>query len=126
VLSATPGPGGQAAVGSAVDLVLASGEVVVPDVVGLGPLAARTLLEGTGLVVTERETTRVGGVLVDAPVRTVSGTMPVAGERVVLGGGVVVLVDRVVPIAPVPSPTGTSPALGPEPDPSAEAAAATS
>ncbi|MFI2755111.1 protein kinase [Cellulomonas sp. P22] len=121
VLSAAPGTGGRAAPGSAVDLVLASGDVVVPDAVGLGPVAARVLLESAGLVVSERETTVVARATGDAPAPRVTGTMPTAGGRAVFGGGVVVLVERVIAPVPVPVPTATAPGPSAVPYPSGAA-----
>ena len=84
VIAQEPGAGERAAIGSAVDLVVATLVTVrVPDLLGLDEAAVETLLAGRELIpgLVERQTSeRTAG--------TVLAQEPVAGTRVVLGTAV--------------------------------------
>jgi serine/threonine-protein kinase len=121
VLSAVPEVGRPVAAGSTVDLVIASGSVVVPDVAGADPATARAVLEAAGLVVIDRGTATAGAGAGAAGAWIVTGTDPAAGVRASVGGGVLVLVRSAVTPTPTPTPTPAStptPTMTPTPTPS--------
>jgi serine/threonine protein kinase len=113
VLRSSPGAGEQVAVGSTVDLVIATGYVAVPDVVGLGRVRARAGLEDAGFVVIERGIQLGAAAGAGFVAGAAAGTEPAAGTRASFGGGVVLLIARAGPGAPggpTSQPTPTEPA----------------
>jgi len=76
--------------GSAVDLQVASGSNVVPDVTGTSPGAARALLEAAGFVPVVVESEAVSSTITE----TVLGTQPGPGTVLRLGVSVTLEVQR--------------------------------
>ena len=111
VLSIQPGPGTQLAAGSKVTLVVASGNVQVPDLRGKTQDQAVQALEQLGFSVgiepRDDATHRPGTVIDQRPVNTLAPR----------GSAVVVVVAR-TPSSPTPSPTATGvPSPGPSSQP---------
>jgi len=104
VLEVDPPEGTEVESGSEVSLVVSSGAVTVPDVVGLPSGEAQAVLGQAGftVVVTEEESTAQpeGRVVFQAPA---AGTEAQAGSRVAI----------TVAVAPAPTPTPTPPAPSP-------------
>jgi len=116
VLSHNPASGSQAAAGSAVDLVVASGSNVVPRTAGAAQPDALSSLRSSGfeVIITTRGD--------DAPQGTVLGTVPADGTVSPLGSTVTLLVAVPRSAAPLPTPTPTptstpAPTGTPVPDP---------
>ncbi|WP_421742201.1 protein kinase domain-containing protein [Cellulomonas sp.] len=99
VVAVTPADG-EVSLGSQIDLVLASGYTLVPEVAGLGAAAANATLRESGLAVTELPA--VGG-----SVGIAMRTAPQVGERLSVGSAVVLLVGAAPEVLPTPSPTPT-------------------
>lgn len=101
VLSHSPASGSRATVGSAVDLVVASGSNVVPRTAGASQADALSSLRSSGfeVIITTRGD--------DAPAGTVLGTEPGDGTVWQLGSTVTLLVAVPRSAAPLPTPTST-------------------
>ncbi|CAN5165092.1 hypothetical protein BH09ACT6_BH09ACT6_24990 [soil metagenome] len=99
VLSASRAAGSSADVGSAIDVVVASGSNGVPVVTGLGQSDAIASIQSAGFAVVVE--TRVSG---SAPAGTVLGAVPAESSSLRLGSSVTI----VVATAPAPTPTPTS------------------
>lgn len=99
VISQNPGYGTSVAVGSAVGLVISTGPVAVPNIVGLTQTAATTALTGAGLA--------LGTVSQESSATVASGSVisqnPAFGSGVAAGSAVSVVVST-GPVAPPPSP----------------------
>ncbi|WP_028050622.1 PASTA domain-containing protein [Cellulomonas sp. URHD0024] len=108
VLAMTPAPG-DVGPDAVVDLVVASGYTVVPEVGGTTAADASAALRRLGLVVTELPTP--GGVA-----GTALRTAPNAGRRVPVGYTVILLVGAPPVVEPTASPSAT-PVLSPTPGP---------
>lgn len=96
VASQTPAPGSAVARGTTVRLVVASGYVVVPDVIGRDPSAADGALTELGFDVRT----------VDEAAATVGSTTPSAGRRVPFGS-TVLLLPPLGGAGPGPTPSGS-------------------
>ncbi len=118
VLTSNPPVGSNVAVGSKVDLDVASGSSDVPDVVGKDEAAARQILRDAGFQVdTQTVPDR-------RPVGTVIGQDPNAGSSLRTGRTVTITVATAVPTespspAPSASPSTSSPAPTGSPTPTA-------
>lgn len=127
VAGQTPAPGSTVAGGTTVRLVVASGYVVVPDVVGREPHAAGGALRGLGFDVRT----------VDETAATVGSTTPSAGRRVPFGSTVLLLpplggagdadpgAGPTPSASPPPSGPAAEPSTSPSPAVSTPAASAT-
>lgn len=98
VLGSTPAGGEDATVGAAVALRVASGENVVPSVIGLPPTEAVGILTAAGF---SSEITEVA----DGTPGLVAGSSPGAGEVSRVGGAVILAVPRARTPTPTPTPT---------------------
>jgi len=102
VLSVTPVGGSTIASGSGVILQIASGDIEVPSLLGLGEIQARTILTQAGFLVQ----------LIDAvdpaqPVGVVVAQAPDPGTTHTIGSSVTITVNR-APASPTPTPTPTT------------------
>jgi serine/threonine-protein kinase len=116
VLSSSPSEGAQAAVDSAVNLVVASGRNVVPNVVGANEAEARAALEDAGFTVrTVRQYDAAN------PPGQVLDQTPGEDEVRPVGTAVTITVATEPPPTPTPAPspsdTSTPPATTPTPTP---------
>lgn len=114
VLSIDPPEGSDVEVGSSVTLVASSGQVEVPEVVGLPSGEAQAILRQAGFnvsVLEEDSTEEVG---------TVTFQAPVAGTEASFGSRVAITVARAAAPQPTPTPTAT-PTPTPAPEPTAAA-----
>lgn len=107
VLGQHPAAGQQVESGSSVDLTVASGLNEVPDVAGMDPVAAATLLRAAGFTVAG----------VPTSVGTADGTLPAAGTTLPVGTTLTIVLVEPTP-SPTPSlPPDTTPTPTPTPGP---------
>ena len=113
VLTCTPAVGARLTPRDVVDLVIATGQVVVPEVAGLDRARASAVLAAAGLVVIDRGSP-------GTPSGIVTGTDPAVGSRASVGGSVLLLVasasDPHGSASPTPTPHDTA---SPTPAPTA-------
>jgi len=109
VIGSTPGAGAVVPIGSAVDLVVASGANEVPDVRGLGLDEASATIQAAGFAVaSERRGTGPAGIVTES--------RPSAGTENRLGTTVMLVLPRLGPAPPTPTPAPSPPAT-PHPTP---------
>lgn len=114
VLSTDPGAGATVALGATVNLTVASGNQVVPAVVGLPLGVARATAQDAGFVVVE-----VAAPSGDQEAGTVLSVQPSPGTSLRLGSTLTLVVAQTPEAAPstVPTPTSTPTDAAPEPTP---------
>jgi beta-lactam-binding protein with PASTA domain len=102
VLSIDPPEGSDVEVGSSVTLVASSGQVEVPQVVGLPSGEAQAILRQAGFNVSvlEEDSTE--------PVGTVTFQAPAAGTEASFGSRVAITVAQATTPQPTPTPTATT------------------
>ena len=109
VIGSTPGAGAVVPIGSAVDLVVASGANEVPDVRGLGIDEASAAIQAAGFAVaSERRGTGPAGIVTES--------RPSAGTENRLGTTVMLVLPRLDTAPPTPTPA-PSPSATPQPTP---------
>ncbi|WP_237687430.1 Stk1 family PASTA domain-containing Ser/Thr kinase [Arthrobacter jiangjiafuii] len=113
VLTTTPAPGESVPTGSAVNLVLSTGEVTVPDVVGSPQETAVGILGGPELLLTVTVNEEENSVVEPG---TVTNQSVPAGTNVEQGSTVSITVAK-APVEPTPDPSA-SPGATPSPAPS--------
>ncbi len=103
VITTNPAPGQNVAVGSTVEIIVSTGKVAVPQLVGLTQAEAETALKNVGLVpsIREVENTQVAA-------GKVTGQSDPADAPVEQGKTITVTVAKAPPPPPVPSPTPSS------------------
>ena len=103
VLSSGPEPGTSVATGSTVDLVLSTGQVTLPDLVGMSRAQAEEVLANTAyqLTVTISEVENA-----EVPAGTVVDQSVAAGTDVPQGSSISLTVAK-APVAPSPSPSAS-------------------
>ena len=110
VISSSPRPGEQVKPGSSVDLVISSGDVEVPDVVGKSRDSARDELINLGLKVkSPTEATDA-----QDPGNVVSQSLP-PGSKVSSGSTITIVIAKKPKQTPTPTPTTTEPTVSPSP-----------
>ena len=113
VLTTTPAPGESVPTGSAVNLVLSTGKVTVPDVQGIPQETAIGILKGPELLLTVTVNEEENSVVEPG---TVTGQSITAGTNVEQGSTVSITVAK-APVEPTPDPSA-SPGASPSPGPS--------
>lgn len=103
VITTNPAPGQNVAVGSTVEIIVSTGKVAVPQLVGLTQAEAETALKNVGLVpsIREVENTQVAA-------GKVTGQSDLADAPVEQGKTITITVAKAPPPPPVPSPTPSS------------------
>jgi serine/threonine-protein kinase len=102
VISQTPLANDSIAVGTRVDIVVSSGKIAMPNVVGLTKTQAKNDLMNAGFQVDfiTEETA-------DAPDNTVIAQSPKEGELVLKGSTVTITIAKAPVVVPTPTPTAT-------------------
>jgi serine/threonine-protein kinase len=115
VVRVDPGEGTTVDKGSTIRLYYATGDVTVPNVVGLDRTAAESKLKALNLdpdVIEQASEEKTG---------TVISQEPGKDERVASGSKVVIVVATAMPETPTPTPEKESPTPTPTPTPTADA-----
>ena len=103
VITTNPAPGQNVAVGSTVEIIVSTGKVAVPQLVGLTQAEAEAALKNVGLVPSIREVENT-----QVPAGKVTGQSDPADAPVEQGKTITVTVAKAPPPPPVPSPSPSS------------------
>ncbi|MFJ3957333.1 Stk1 family PASTA domain-containing Ser/Thr kinase [Arthrobacter sp. NPDC090010] len=114
VITTKPAPGQTVPVGSKVEIVVSTGKVAVPDLVGKNAEEASALLAGLGLKVSLDPQDS------DKPVGQVTGQSVAADGLIDQGGTVILTIARKPTPTPTPTPTTPTPTSSDQPSKSAD------